>query len=85
LVEFHRSASRHGISEEDVIHAVDHALVVVDMDPDADPPKLLVIGPRSDGQLLEVIILSLADDRELFIHAMMLRPTFHNLLPQGDL
>jgi hypothetical protein len=85
LVEFHRSASRHGISEEDVIHAVDHALVVVDMDPDADPPKLLVIGPRSDGQLLEVIILSLADDRELVIHAMMLRPTFHNLLPQGDL
>jgi hypothetical protein len=47
--------------------------------------KVLVIGPRSDGQLVEVIILSLADDRELVIHAMMLRPTFHNLLRQGDL
>ena len=68
-----------------MIHAVEHALVVVDMDPDTDPPKVLVIGPRSDGQLLEVIILSLADDRELVIHAMALRPTFHNLLPQGDL
>ncbi len=84
-MEFHRSASRHGIAVDEVIHAVDHALVVVDMDPDADPPKVLVIGPRSDGQLLEVIILSLADDRELVIHAMALRPTFHNLLPQGDL
>jgi hypothetical protein len=84
-VEFHRSASRHGIAADDVIHAVDHALVVVDMDPDADPPKVLVIGPRTDGQLLEVIVLSLADDRELVIHAMALRPTFHNLLPQGDL
>jgi hypothetical protein len=84
-VEFHRSAARHGIATDDVIHAVDHALVVVDVDPDADPPKALVIGPRSDGQLLEVIILSLADDRELVIHAMALRPTFHNLLPQGDL
>ena len=68
-----------------MIHAVEHALVVVDMDPDADPPKVLVIGPCSDGQLLEVIILSLADDRELVIHAVALRPTFHNLLPEGDL
>jgi hypothetical protein len=85
LAEFHRSASRHGIAADDVIHVVDHALVIVDMDPDADPPKVLVIGPRSDGQLLEVIILSLADDRELVIRAMALRPTFHNLLPQGDL
>jgi hypothetical protein len=84
-VEFHRSASRHGIAATEVLHAVDHALVVVDMDPDADPPKVLVIGPGSDGQLLEVIILSLAADRELVIHAMTLRPTFHNLLPQGDL
>ncbi len=84
-MEFHRSASRYAIAADDVIHAVDHALVVVDMDPDADPPKVLVIGPRRDGRLLEVIILSLADDRELVIHAMALRPTFHNLLPQGDL
>jgi hypothetical protein len=83
-VEFHRSASRHGIAAHEVTHAVEHALVVVDMDSDADPPKVLVIGPRSDGQLLEVIILSLADDRQLVIHAKTLRPTFHNLLPQGD-
>ena len=48
-----------------MIHAVEHALVVVDTDPDADPPKVLVIGPRTDGQLLEVIILSLANDRQL--------------------
>ena len=64
-----------------MIHTIDHPLVIVDMDPDADPPKVLVIGPRRDGQLLEVIILLLADDRELVIHAMALRPTFHNLLP----
>ena len=46
--------------------------------PDADPPKVLAIGPRSDGQLLEVIILSLANDRQLEIRAMpsadILRP-----------
>jgi hypothetical protein len=84
-VEFHRSAGRHGIAPDDVIHAVEHALVIVDMYPDADPPKVSAIGPRSDGQLLEVIILTLADDRQLVIHAMPLRPTFHDLLPEGDL
>jgi hypothetical protein len=83
-VEFHHSAGRHGIAPDEVIHAVEHALVVVDMDPDADPPKILVIGPRSDGQLLEVIILTLADNRQLVVHAMALRPTFHDLLPEGD-
>ncbi len=67
-----------------MIHTVEHALVVVDMDSDADPPKVLVIGPRNDGQLLEVIILSLADDRQLVIHAMAHRPTFHDLLSEGD-
>ena len=68
-----------------MIHAVEHALLVVDMDPDADPPKVLVIGPGTDGQLLEVIILSLANDRQLVIHSMALRPTLHDLLPEGDL
>jgi hypothetical protein len=49
-----------------------------------DPPKVLFIGPRSDGQLLEVIVPLLANQRELVIHAMELRPTFHDLLPKGD-
>jgi hypothetical protein len=82
-VEFHRSAARHGITEADIIHAVEHAMVVVDLDADADPPKVLFIGPSQDAQLLEVIILNLADDRQLAIHAMPLRPTFHDLLLQG--
>jgi hypothetical protein len=83
-VEFHRSAARHGIAATDALHAIEHAIVVVDMDPDADPPKVLVIGPRNDGQLLEVIFLTFADDRDLIIHAMTLRPTFYSLLPEGD-
>ena len=83
-MEFHRSASRHGVSQHDIDHAVNNAIVVVDMDPDADPPKILVIGPGHDAQLMEVIILELADDRDLVIHAMPLRPAFYDLLPDGD-
>jgi hypothetical protein len=56
-VEVHQSARRHGVPDEDIRHAVDHPLVVSDSDPDADPPKVLVIGPDPAGNLLEVIVL----------------------------
>ncbi|HDK45788.1 MAG TPA: hypothetical protein ENG94_05865 [Actinobacteria bacterium] len=48
----------------------------------ADPPKVLAIGPDPAGNLLEIIWLELADDVQLVIHAMPLRPTFYDLLPQ---
>ena len=66
---------------DDVLHAVEHELVSFDLEPDADPPKLLVIGPDSAGNPLEVIVLVLADDRMIAIHAMKLRRHFYELLP----
>lgn len=46
-----------------------------------DPPKVLVIGPDAAGNLLEVVWLEL-EDCSLVIHAMALRRSFHNLLPE---
>jgi len=83
-VEIHRSARRHGVEDDAIRHATDHPLVVVDLDPDADPPKQLAIGPDRTGNLLEVIVLVLADDRLLAVHAMPLRPKYHDLLPTGE-
>ena len=82
-VEIHRSARRHGIRDADILHAVDHPVVVVDLDAESDPPKFLAIGPDRAGHLLEVIMLELADGELLAIHAMPLRPAFYDLLPQG--
>ena len=81
-MEIHHSAHRHGSSSEDIRHAVKHALVAVDMDPNADPPKVLVIGPDRAGNPIEIVILELAGDRFLAIHAMKLRPTFYGLLEE---
>jgi hypothetical protein len=81
-VEIHRSARKHGIDDSAIRHALDHAIAVIDLDPDADPPKVLTIGPDKAGNLLEIIWLELADDVNLVIHAMPLRPTFYDLLPQ---
>jgi hypothetical protein len=80
-VEIHRSASKHGVNDDDVLHAVEHEMVSIDLDPDADPPKVLVIGPDSAGNLLEVIVLVLAEDWMIAIHAMKLRRHFYELLP----
>ena len=80
-MEIDRSAGKHGVAESDVLHAVEHEIVSVDLEPDADPPKILVIGPDLTGNLLEVIVLVLTDDRLIAIHAMKLRRQFYELLP----
>jgi hypothetical protein len=80
-VEIYRTAHKHGISDVAIMHALDNAITVVDLEPDADPPKILAIGPDRAGNLVEVIWLELADDAQLVIHAMPLRSTFYDLLP----
>jgi hypothetical protein len=82
-VEVHRSARRHGVRVHDIRHAAAHPVVVVDVEPEADPPELLVIGPDRAGNLLEVVMLTLAGDRLLVIHAMPLRRVYYDLLPEG--
>lgn len=82
-MQFHRSAFKHGFDEEAISHVVEHALVVVDLDPDSDPPKMLAIGPDPGGRPAEIIWLELAENA-LVIHAMDLRPIFHQLLPAPE-
>lgn len=83
-MEIHRAAFKHGIAAADIVHAYAHPLVIVELDPDSDPPKVLVIGPDRSGNLLEVIALDLAEDVLLAIHAMRLRARFHELLPPSE-
>lgn len=80
-VRIHHSAFKHGVTEDRIRHAYDRAVTIADLDPDSDPPKLLIIGADQSSNLLELIALLLAEDELLIIHAMPLRPTFHTLLP----
>ena len=81
-VEIHRSAHKHGINDTAIRHALEHAITVFDLEPEADPPKVFTIGPDSTGNLLEIIWLEL-EEVNLVIHAMYLRPQFYDLLPQS--
>lgn len=53
-------------------------------EPNADPPRVLAIGPDPAGNLLEVIWIELAGGRVLVIHAMPLRRRFYALLEKRD-
>jgi len=69
-------ARRHGVNDDDVLHAVRSAIRRVVMDEDLT----MLIGPAVDGALLELGILDLDGDDPVVIHAMSLRPKFYRFL-----
>jgi hypothetical protein len=77
-VEIHRSAPRHGITDDDILHAIEHSLLVEDLG--EDPDRWLVIGPDRAANLLEIVVLVTAEGDELIIHAMPLRAIYRKLL-----
>jgi len=77
-VEIHSSARRHDIADDDILHAIDHSLVVDDLG--EEPDRWLIIGPDRAANLLEVIVLVTAEGDELIIHAMPMRAIFRKLL-----
>jgi hypothetical protein len=79
VVEIHSSARKHGIADEDIQHAIRHALAIDDQDEDTR----LYLGPARSADLLEVVTIVRDSGSELAIHAMKMRPSYRRLLP-GD-
>ena len=84
-VEIHRSAYKHGLSIDEIRHALNNAVTVHPLEPDTDPPKELLIGPDFAGNPLELIWLRLPGDRLMLIHAMRLRRSYRRLLPPAGM
>lgn len=78
-MEIRRSALKHGIAGEDIVHAVENAIEIIDLDTESDSPKVLAIGPDRSGRWLEVIWLRFVS-HDLVIHAMELRKVFEGFL-----
>jgi len=68
-------------TREEISHAFDFALAWTVIDDDAEPPKLLFIGPDSAGNLLELIGSDLDGGGTLIWHAMACRSQYLGLLP----
>jgi len=62
------SARKHGVADEDILHAFNHPMRYQDL----DEGFVLVIGPTRSGQLIE---LGLVDTEEgpVIVHAMQAR------------
>lgn len=72
-MEIADSAYKHGTSAEDIRHAAQFAVREI---PPRRPDRIMLIGPRRDGEPLELVILD-PDDDPTVIHAMKLRPKFY--------
>ncbi|MFN0026331.1 MAG: hypothetical protein ACKV2O_03965 [Acidimicrobiales bacterium] len=80
-MEIYRSARRHKIADDDIRHAVEHALVAGEQ----DDGKVLYLGPDRAANLLEVISVVRDDGSEIVIHAMRMRAKYEPFLRrEGD-
>jgi hypothetical protein len=79
-VEVLRSALRHGIPSEDILHAIKHAITVEEVGD--DPVRWLVLGPDRAGNLLELVVMDRPAGPAV-IHAMQMRTQYRRLLPKG--
>jgi hypothetical protein len=77
-VEIHNSARKHGVADADILHAIDHAQAIEDIG--EDPDRWLLLGPDRAANLLEVVVLSVTEGRQLVIHAMPMRALYRRLL-----
>jgi hypothetical protein len=73
------SARQHGVSDDDMHHAVALAVRVVRQ---GSADRVLVIGPDRVGALLEIVVLD-PDTEPVIIHVMPLRAKFYRFLEKG--
>jgi hypothetical protein len=69
-------ARRHHVSDADIWHAVRNATRMIAI----DEALTMLIGPATDGSMLEVGVLDLDGDDPIVIHAMPLRRRFYTFL-----
>ena len=68
------------LHREDISHAYDLTILDKVLDENADPPKVLIIGPDTAGNLLE-LIGGVLQEGDVVWHAMPCRKQYLDLLP----
>ncbi|HEY4279008.1 MAG TPA: hypothetical protein VGM91_12340 [Conexibacter sp.] len=77
-MKIHDSARKHGVADEDILHAIDHALATEDIG--EEPDRWLLLGPDRAANVLEVVVLTTVEGTQMAIHAMRMRPIYQRLL-----
>jgi hypothetical protein len=71
-MEILASARKHGVADEDIRHALAHAVRWLDL----DDGLVMAVGPSQAGRLLEIGVVTAEDDEPLIVHAMPARPKY---------
>lgn len=82
-MEIRPSARKHGISDDDIRHAIDNAIAAITRP--EQPDFTMLIGPAATARLLEDGVIE-TDDQDYLIHAMTARGKYLSMLeiPGGD-
>jgi hypothetical protein len=75
----HSSAGKHGVRDEDALHAAANTIYRSYLDEDT-PARQLILGFDTRGTLLELVLLVFDSGNELIIHAMPARKQYLKLL-----
>ena len=75
-MEIYASARKHGVTDEDIAHAVEYAVAVGEQ----DDGQVLYLGPDRAGNMLEVVSVTREDRTEIVIHAMRMRAKYEPFL-----
>ena len=59
-MDIYASARKHGIGDDDILHAVEHALAIGEQ----EDAKVLYLGPDRAGNFLEVVSVARDEDRD---------------------
>jgi hypothetical protein len=79
-VEILPSARKHNVGDDDMVHAFENCLEWVEIG--EDPFRYLTAGPDLSGNVIELVIV-VAEDVELLIHAMPIRRSTEEALFGG--
>jgi hypothetical protein len=71
-VRIAETARKHGIADEDMLHAARNPIAQWQLDDDFT----MRVGPARDGSLLEVGVLGIDTDDPVTVHAMPCRPQY---------
>ncbi len=77
-MEVRQSARKHGVSDDEILHAYENSMRLVEFEYDGEE-RLLLIGATQSGRLLELVLVP-ADEPNRIIHADDLRSKFYEYL-----
>ena len=82
-LQIHETALKHGCSEPDIHHAYKNSTHLFELDQESFEIKLLIVGPDSAENLLEMIGLEKDDQNLLIIHAMKIRKSIIKIIERS--